>query len=210
MRAFAVRIGRRFIEENFDQISASLAFTTLLSLVPLVAVVFGIVSALPFFPGMMDQFDQFLIRSLLPERSAGLIIEYVLQFSQNAADVTVVGLSVLVITVYFLLLTIERAFNHVWSVTGTRRWWRRLRLYAAMLALWPLVVTCVVVAVSYAVTISLGLVDEQAWVRDLLLKATGLFVAALFLPGSTLPFRMSESHRAMRCGPAYLPPSAFC
>src|SRR5664279_5813248 len=96
LRVFVARIGRRFIEENFDQISASLAFTTLLSLVPLVAVMLGIVSALPFFLGMMDQFDQFLIRGLLPERSAGLIIEYVLQFSQNAADVTLVGLSVLV------------------------------------------------------------------------------------------------------------------
>ena len=183
LHVFAARIGRRFVEEKFAQISASLAFTTLLSLVPLVAVVFGIVSALPFFPGMMEQFDQFLIRSLLPERSGGLIIEHVLRFSQNAANVTVVGLSVLLVTVYFLLLTIERAFNDVWSVSESRGWWRRLRLYAAVLALWPLAVTCVVVAISYAVTISLGLVDPQAWLRDLLLKATGLFVAALFFAG---------------------------
>ncbi len=183
LRVFIARIGRRFVEENFDQISASLAFTTLLSLVPLVAVVLGIVSALPFFPGMMDQFDQFLIRGLLPERSAGLIIDYVLHFSQNATDVTLLGLSALVVTVYLLLLTIERAFNHVWSVTEKRGWWRRLRLYAAVLALWPLAVACVVVAISYAVTISLGLVDEQAWLRDLTLKATGLFVAALFFAG---------------------------
>jgi len=184
LRVFALRIGRRFVEENFDQISASLAFTTLLSLVPLVAVMLGIVSALPVvFLGMMNQLDQFLIRGLLPERSATMIVEYVLQFSQNAADVTLLGLSILVITVYLLLLTIERAFNHVWSVSENRLWWRRLRLYAAVLALWPLVVTCVVVAISYAVTISLGLVDQQAWLRDLLLKATGLFVAALFFAG---------------------------
>ncbi|MFZ4535264.1 YihY family inner membrane protein [Propionivibrio sp.] len=182
-RAFAARIFRRFIEENFDQISASLAFTTLLSLVPLVAVVLGVISVLPGFLGMIDQLDQFVVRSLLPERSAGMIIKYVLQFSQKAADVTLVGLSVLLTTVSLLLMSIERALNHVWSVTENRPWWRRVRLYAAVLALWPLIVTCVVVAISFAVTESLGLVDEPPWLRNLLFKAAGLSVAAIFFSG---------------------------
>jgi membrane protein len=152
LRALAARIFHRFVEENFDQISASLAFTTLLSLVPLVAVVLGIMSLAPSFFGTMEHFDQFIVRVLLPERSAGMIIDYVLQFSQKAANVTVIGFLVLVVTVYLLLMTIERAFNHVWCVVENRAWWRRLRLYAAVLALWPLVVTCVILAISYEVT----------------------------------------------------------
>jgi membrane protein len=183
LRAFISRIFHRFVEENFGQISASLAYTTLLSLVPLVAVVLGIISVLPFFPGMVDQLNQFVIRSLLPERSAGMIIEYILGFSQKAANVTLVGLSVLVTTVFLLLKTVERAFNHVWRVSENRPWWRQMRLYAAVLILWPLVVAGVVTATSYAVTISLGLMDELPWMRGLLFKLTGLSVAALFFAG---------------------------
>lgn len=182
-RRFVARICRRFNEENFDQISGSLAFTTLLSLVPLVAIVLAVVSLLPAFGGLMNHFDQSVVRGLLPERSAALIVEHILQFSQRAADVTVVGLAVLIVSVYLLLLTIERAFNHVWSVRERRAWWRRLRLYVVVLALWPLVVAGVVIAVSHALTISLGLVGELPWLGDLMLKLTGLAVAALFFAG---------------------------
>ncbi|WP_301100348.1 YihY family inner membrane protein [Propionivibrio sp.] len=183
LRAFAARIARRFVEESFDQISASLAFTTLLSLVPLVAVVLGIMAALPSFPVMVDQLDQFVIRSLLPERSAGMIINYVLEFSQKAANVTFFGLAGLFASVLFLLLSVERAFNHVWRVTENRPWWKKLRLYATVLALWPFVVTGVVLAIYYAVTTSLGLIDEPEWLRDFMFKAAGLSVAAIFLAG---------------------------
>ena len=44
---FFSRVFHRFTQENFDQLSASLAFTTLLSIVPLVAVVLGAMSAMP-------------------------------------------------------------------------------------------------------------------------------------------------------------------
>ena len=43
----AARIVHRFVEENFDQISASLAFTTLLSLVPFITLVAVVLSKFP-------------------------------------------------------------------------------------------------------------------------------------------------------------------
>ena len=58
LRAFVGRILRRFVEEDFFQLSAGLAFTTLLALVPLVAVVFGIMSVFPFFLDMAVQIVQ--------------------------------------------------------------------------------------------------------------------------------------------------------
>jgi len=180
-RDFVARIARRFVAEKFDQISASLAFTTLLSLVPLVAVVLSIVALVPFFPSIVDQLAQFLARSLLPERSAGMIIDYVLQFSQQAVNVTAVGSLFLVVTALLLLLSIERVFNHVWSVVETRPWWHRLRLFTALVTLWPLVIGGVVLATSYAVTTSLGLLDEPPWLRRLLFRGLGLLVASLFL-----------------------------
>jgi membrane protein len=182
-RRFLARIAHRFVEENFDQISASLAFTTLLSLVPLVAVVLSIVAIVPFFPSIIGHLQTFLARSFLPEQSAEMIIAYVLQFSQQAVKVTAVGSLVLVATALMLLLTIQRAFNHVWAVTETRPWWQRLRLLAALIALWPLVIGGALLAVSYAVTTSLGFLDEPPWLGRWLFKALGLVIAGLFLGG---------------------------
>jgi membrane protein len=202
LRLFAVRIARRFVEENFDQISASLAFTTLLSLVPLVALLLSLMAAAPFFSGLLEQLDQYVVRNLLPAGSAGMIAKYVLQFSQKAAKVTWIGLLLLVATAILLLLTIERAFNHVWSVFEPRPWWRRLRLYAVVLALWPLVVGGVVAAISYAVTTSLGYVDEPPWLRRVLFNAMGLAVPALFIGGLyyAVPYTRVEKRDAAWAG----------
>jgi len=195
-RPFALRVGRRFVEENFDQLSASLAFTTLLSLVPLIAVVLSVVAAVPVFPRLVEQLDLYLARSLLPERSAGMIVQYLLEFSAKAGHVTLVGSLVLITTVALLLSTIERAFNHVWRVTSHRPWRRRFALYAALVALWPLLVGGIIVATSYAVTTSLGLIDEPPWLRRLLLRGLGLLIAGIFLGG--LYYALPNTRVALR------------
>ena len=165
------------------QLSASLAFTTLLSLVPLVAVFLGVLSALPVFFEMVERLDYFLLRSLLPERSASMIIQYILEFSQKAANVTLVGLMGLLLTVFFLLLSIERAFNHVWRVENNRSWQKKMGLYAVVLILWPLVVSSVVLASYYALTSSLGLIDDPAWLHSVMFRVAGWSVAAIFFAG---------------------------
>ena len=181
-RLFVHRVLRRFVDENFDQTAAALAFTTLLSIVPLVAVVLGVMSAMPSFLVMVDQLDG-VVRNMLPERSAGLIVEHVLRFSQKALNVTVVGLLVLVATVLLLLQTVERAFDAVWRVREARSWYRRLILYAALVVLWPLAAAYVVAAMSFAVSVSVGWVIEQRWLHGLLSKATLVSVSALFFSG---------------------------
>ena len=182
VRCFVTRILRRFVEEGFDQTAAALAFTTLLSIVPLVAVVLGAMSAMPSFLVRVDQLDG-VVRNMLPERSAGLIVEHVLEFSQKALNVTVVGLLVLIATVFLLLQTVERAFNDVWKTIKTRSWWRRVGLYTALILLWPLAVAYVVAAISFAVSLSAGLVVEQKWLHSLLSKATVVSVSAVFFAG---------------------------
>ena len=179
---FVARVVARFAEESLDQTSASLAYTTLLSIVPLVAVVLGAMSAMPSFLSMVDQLDS-TMRNLLPEHSADLIIKYVLDFSAKARKVTIAGLVALIVTVYAMLNTVENALNKVWRVPQNRSWWRRFALYTALILLWPLVFAYVVAAVSYAVSLSSGLVFEQVWLQKLLSKGTGVLVAAIFFGG---------------------------
>ena len=137
---------------------------------------------MPSFLSMVDQLDS-TMRNLLPEHSADLIIKYVLDFSAKARKVTIAGLFALVVTVYAMLNTVENALNKVWKVPQNRSWWRRFALYTALILLWPLVFAYVVAAVSYAVSLSSGLVFEQVWLQKLLSKGTGVLVAAIFFGG---------------------------
>lgn len=173
------RIIRRFGEESFGQISAALAFTTLISLVPLAALVLGLVSLFPEFSIFVDQLDKLLVDHLLPAGSGGLISRKILQFSARAAEVSGWGIAVLVVTAFMLVHTIERAFNHVWQVPEPRPMWQRLLLYVLVIAVWPLFVGALLAAISSALTASFGLFGGLRWVQAPLFK--GLSLAALVL-----------------------------
>lgn len=177
---FIARIARRFGEEGFDQISASLAFTTLISLVPLFGLVLAVVGMVPMAANLVDHFDRLLVGYLLPESSARLIAGKLFAYSKKAAEVTWIGLAVLAITAFLLLHTVERAFNHVWRVASPRPLWRRLWLYSVLLCVWPLLLGGLLAAMSYAVTTSLGFFDDTLWIRALLIKGLTLAVLPLF------------------------------
>ena len=180
---FSGRVLRRFAEEGFAQLSASLAYSTLLSLVPLIALAFGVFSYLPGLDGYVQELDRFIIRNLLPERSGGMIVDYVIEFSQKAAGVTLFGVFGLLVSVLFLLFSMEQAFNHVWRVEVPRPWWRRLVLCVVVVVMWPFVVVAVGFVTYQAVTVSLGVVGGPDWVRSAAFKLGGLSAAALCIAG---------------------------
>lgn len=169
----------RFRSENMAQTSASLAFTTLLALVPLMTVVVSVAGAIPFLDTPIKRLDAVLVESLLPTGAGVTIAGYLGRFAGKARHLTVPGIAMLVLTAFLLMHTIERAFNHLWRVKP-RPLLARLKLYAFVMVVWPFVMGAVAGAMSYAVTASLGLVDEPTWLRRSLLKAVSMLLLGLF------------------------------
>lgn len=159
---------------------ASLAFTTLLALVPLVTVSLSILSALPWFDGLVGRLDNFFVDVLLPSRSGKTIAAYVTSFAHKSRKLTGMGLVLLGLTSFFLLHTIERVFNHLWGAKRPRHWLRRVRLYSTVIVLGPLLLAIFAGLLSYAVTVSLGFFDESAWVHREVLKAASLILLGGF------------------------------
>jgi membrane protein len=189
---------RRFREERFTQTAASLAYTTLLSLVPLVGLVVAVLSDLPFFPVILDQVNTFLVANLLPDKAGVVIAKYTLIFSQKVNRLTWLGVMVLAGTALVLMLTIERALNHVWQVGVSRSPGRRLKLYLVIALLGPLVLGAVFGVTSYVVTASLGFFNEALWVRNALLKGLsavllGGFFAFLYFAVPNVPVRLRHA-----------------
>lgn len=173
------RLFVRFSRDGLDQISASLAFTTLLSLVPIAALMLAIVSLVPTFSAYVDHIEGLLVTHLLPPGSAKLISGRILQYSHRAAEVSWLGAAILVISALVLANTIEGAFNHIWRVKP-RPWWRRLFVYFLMIAVWPLLVGGLLAGVSHALIDAFGLVGDLRWLRSALFKFISLVVLMIF------------------------------
>ncbi|HSG24219.1 MAG TPA: YihY family inner membrane protein, partial [Azonexus sp.] len=125
MFAYFSRLISRFRQENFGQLAGSLSFTTLLSLVPFVAVVITVASAFPIFGVVVGYVDSFLIENLMPGKTGSVIAKYAAGFSVKAKKLSWIGLALLGITSMMLMFSIEKAFNHLWRVSKPRPFHQR-------------------------------------------------------------------------------------
>ena len=149
-------IAGRFMQDRCSQIAASLTFTTLLSLVPLITIALTVFSAFPVFEDFSTQIKIYLLDNLMPETAGVVITQYMQQFTESAAHLTTVGIAFLAVTAMLMMLTIDEAFNVIWRVKRPRPLVKRLVVYWAVLTLAPLLVGASLSLTSWLVGLSMG------------------------------------------------------
>jgi len=156
---FWVLVVKSFTRNKCPLRATAMAYTTLLALVPLLALVVSITTAV--LQGKGEEATRQLIEQLvdtaapqlklmakLPDepvedepvdartRAINLINEFIKNVQTKTLGVTG-GLGLIVVAI-MLLASIEDTFNEVWGVTRGRNWFRRIVQYWAALSLGPI------------------------------------------------------------------------
>jgi membrane protein len=132
-------VGREFIENLVNLEAMALAFKTLLSLAPLLAVVFSILKAF----GVHNRMEPALVEALAPLGEKGKeVTAHLIGFvdKMSAGALGTVGLVTLFITVLSMMGTIEDAFNRIWHVTAPRKLTRKFSDYLSVILVGPVLV----------------------------------------------------------------------
>lgn len=128
---------RRFNEVGITDVSASLTFTTLLALVPVLTVVLVVMSAFPIFGELSSEVITFIDSYLVPQ-GADAVRGYLTTFQNNAGNLTAIGVLFLIITSIMLIRTIDQTFNRIWRVENRRPLWTQFLVYWTLLTFAPL------------------------------------------------------------------------
>jgi len=160
LKIFFRFVSARFARDRCAQIAASLTFTTLLSLVPLITIALALFSAFPVFDDFSSQTKMYLLNNLMPETAGKVITHYTEQFAESAGQLSVVGLLILVVTAMLMLQTIDHAFNTIWQVTKPRPILKRWVVYWVVLTLAPVLVGASLSLTSWLVGLSLGYAEH--------------------------------------------------
>jgi membrane protein len=124
--------------QNLKQIAASLAFTTTLSLVPMVTLATILIGYLPSVIQVKNTFRYWLVDTYMPGGFNQQILVYLDQFSSKARGLTYIGLIGLVITTIMTLVVIEGAFNQIFKVREKRPLYKKILIYGAATILGPI------------------------------------------------------------------------
>ncbi len=121
------------------QTASSLAYTTLLSIVPLVTVVFSIFGQMSFLENIYESMQSFIFNNFVPG-FGDTVKRYIDQFADNASKMTLTGIVFLIGIAIMLIATIDDAFNRIWLVKKRRAPVSRLLVYWAMITMGPILI----------------------------------------------------------------------
>ncbi|MCU0560459.1 MAG: YihY/virulence factor BrkB family protein [Desulfobacterales bacterium] len=157
MRAVMVAVAEFFKDQCMLRASA-LTFYTLLSIVPVFAVIFGIAKGF----GLERLLEKELMEQLAGQEQA---LERILAFSRRLLENTRggvmagVGVAMMLWSAVKVLGNIESAFNAMWDVKKARSWWRKFSDYMALMVFSPILL---IVAGSATVFIRTQIDDVSA------------------------------------------------
>ncbi|MCX8661349.1 MULTISPECIES: virulence factor BrkB family protein [unclassified Gilliamella] len=192
IQTFLVMLWSRINHDRLTSSSAELAYTTILALVPLITVVFSLLSAFPMFNEVSQSLKQLIYSNLVPTAS-DTIQNYLEQFIANTKKMTFIGIIGLIVTSLLLINSINNALNRIWQTKRKRSFMYNLTMYWTILTLGPILVGSSVAVSSYI--FSLKWLSNAAS-GDLLLSTlpfiisvVGFWLLYSIIPTESIPFK---------------------
>ena len=153
---------RHFYALRGMQTASSLAYTTLLSIVPLITVMFGLFGSVSVLSDFSEAIQDFVFSNFVPE-FGWTIQSYLTDFSDKASKLTITGSMVLVLIAIMLMATIDNAFNRIWIVKKKRSPVSRLLVYWAVLTMGPLLIGVGLASTSYLLSLPVVADVDTTW-----------------------------------------------
>ena len=194
---------RQFIAGELNLRAMSLVYTTLLSIVPLLAVSFSVLKGF----GVHNQVEPLLLNFLQPLGSRGVeLSDNIIGFVENVKVGVLgsLGLLFLLYTVVSLIQKVESSFNYVWQVERLRGLAQRFSSYLSVILIGPVLVFAALGLTATAMSNSL--VQQLMTVEPLgyVLLATSKLVPYLLIIAAFSFLYMFIPNTRVKLGPALI------
>ncbi|MBI4807161.1 MAG: YihY/virulence factor BrkB family protein [Desulfovibrio sp.] len=152
-------VAASFLRNRSLSLASSLGYTTVLSLVPFLAVAFSVAKGFGIYEAA---FLREVLMRLFAEKAD--VVDAVLGYIQNTnvKALGFIGVATLFITSVSLLSTMEEAFNIIWHAKEKRGIWSRFSNYITVILVCP-----VFILAAFSVTATLENASVVQWLREI-------------------------------------------
>lgn len=137
LKVFTGYLWQRTDEAMVLRVASSLSYTTLLAVVPFIAVALAIFSEMRIFNDVSAQVQEFLFQYIVPDIGQNIQL-YIRKFVNAASKLKTIGILGIAVTAFLLLYTIESSFNFIFDVKQKRKIYMRILIYSAIIIICPL------------------------------------------------------------------------
>lgn len=190
-----------FLEDDCYLWASALSYYTLLSIIPVLAIVFGIAKGFGFEQALEDQILEVFYQQA---EFAGKLITFAKSTLENAHGSLIAGTGVIFLfwTSISLLGSFESALNKIWNISKMRTYKERVTAYLPLLIFGPLIVIASSSLTFVVITKVIELSTEQGiypvikpaihvayYVALLLLSWLLLLFLYTYMPNKVIPWR---------------------
>jgi membrane protein len=182
-RRFIKEIGRRFVENETSLSASSLAYTSLLSLVPLMTVLITIFSMFPQFGDVSKQIQDFIFSNFVPT-SGEVVQEYITSFVNKSRNLTKSMSLFVFVTSIMMVFTMEKALNRIWDAKPSGNIIKKIVMYWTVITMGPILVIGGLALTSYMLSYT-GLAGVKVYLLKFLpiiASSIGFFLIYLIVP----------------------------
>lgn len=150
---------RGFKEDKCSLRASALTFYSMLSVVPVVAMAFGVARGF----GLQKLLEKELFEQFKgQEEVVAWIVTWANSMIENAKGGLIAGIGVLILCglIVMLLENIESSFNEIWGITHARRWGRKLSNYLAIMLICPFLLI-IYGSITVFITTQITLITEK-------------------------------------------------
>jgi len=181
--------------DQINVVGGYLAYISLLSLVPFIAVMFSVMGAFPMFSEWREQLEAFLYANVVPSRGDELRL-YIAGFVENIGKMTAVGIGALVIVALMLIHNIDKTINAIFRITKRPRLIISFSVYWMVLTFGPILLGASIAVTSYLLSLSSLAEGYTPGLNTVLLALTpylfsilAFFLLYLVVPNAKVQYR---------------------
>jgi membrane protein len=177
--------------------ASALTLYSLLSIVPVIAMLFGIAKGFGF--------EKMLTERLIEQaHQQDALVLKLINFAQNLLDSTkggvVAGIGIVVLfwTIISLIGNIEESFNHIWKIPRGRPISRKFSDYLSLMLLAPIILiasSSITVLLNTEITWLITIIELPEFGTSLVIKALGLLPLLLMIGLFTFTFIFMPNHK---------------
>ncbi len=181
---------KKFFEDGCPYWAMALAYTSLLSLIPIVVLSFSVFSAFPESTASLEQVRRILLSHFIVS-SGDVIYRHIQTFSENAGTLSVFGLLFLIVMAYSLLRTLDHALTRVWGYARNRSSFKEFVTFWTVLTLAPFLMAGSIYLSSWFRSVA-GIPAMIVWseiILPILLTWSAFFCLYRFVPKADVAWR---------------------
>jgi len=146
--SYCLFLWKRSQEDNIKVPAGHLAYVTLLSVVPFMAVIFYILSAFPMFSELHKIIENLIYNNFVPTAGDAVKV-HMTGFIANTKKMSMMGVASLIVIALLLISSIDQTINRIWRCTNKRSIVQAFTIYWTILSLGPIIIGGSIALSSY-------------------------------------------------------------